>query len=141
MAVRYEAINLAQGFPNFPAPQSVKEAACRAIQDDINQYAITWGSPNFRRAIAEKYCRFYGWEIDPEREITVACGATECMVSSILALVDPGDRVVIFEPFYENYGPDSIIAGAAPVFCSLASGTPLVRQFRGTGRKATESGK
>ena len=119
LAAQYDAINLAQGFPNFPAPQSVKDAACRAIQDDVNQYAITWGAPNFRQAIAEKYGRFYGWEVDPEREITVACGATECMVSSILALVDPGDRVLIFEPFYENYGPDIIIAGACPVFVPL----------------------
>ena len=119
LAAQYDAINLAQGFPNFPAPQAVKDAACQAIQDDVNQYAITWGAPNFRRVIADKYGRFYDWEVDPEREITVACGATECMVASILALVDPGDRVVIFEPFYENYGPDSIIAGARPVFVPL----------------------
>ena len=85
----------------------------------MNQYAITWGSPRFRGAIAEKYRRFHDWEVDPEREITVACGATECMIASMLALVDPGERVLVFEPFYENYGPDSIIANATPVYAPL----------------------
>ena len=119
LAIQYDAINLAQGFPNFPAPQEIKNAACQAIQDDVNQYAITWGAAGFRQAITEKYKEFYDWEIDPEREITVACGATECMISSILALVNPGDQVLVFEPFYENYGPDAIIAGASPVYVSL----------------------
>ena len=119
LALDHDAINLAQGFPNFPAPQSIKDAACQAIQDDINQYAITWGAPGLRRAVAEKYKAFYDWEIDPEREITVACGSTESMISSILGLVDPGDRVLVFEPFYENYGPDATIAGASPVYVPL----------------------
>lgn len=119
LAAQYNAINLAQGFPNFPAPQIIKDAACEAIQKDINQYSITWGSPALRQAIAHKYKDFYNWEINPEKEITVACGSTECMISSILALVNPGERVVVFEPFYENYGPDAIIAGASPVFVPL----------------------
>lgn len=119
LAAQYNAINLAQGFPNFPAPQIIKDAACEAIQKDINQYSITWGSPTLRQAIAHKYKDFYNWEINPEKEITVACGSTECMISSILALVNPGERVVVFEPFYENYGPDAIIAGASPVFVPL----------------------
>lgn len=119
LAFQYDAINLAQGFPNFPAPEEIKDAACQAIQEDINQYAITWGAPGFRRAISDKYKAIYDWEIDPEREITVACGSTECMISSILALVDPGDQILVFEPFYENYGPDAIIAGASPVYVSL----------------------
>ena len=119
LAIRYDAINLAQGFPNFPAPQEIKNAACQAIQADINQYAITWGAPGFRQAIAEKYKEFYDWEINPDKEITVACGATECMISSMLAVVNPGERVIVFEPFYENYGPDAIIAGASPVYVSL----------------------
>jgi aminotransferase len=119
LALDNNAINLAQGFPNFPAPQSIKDAACQAIQDDINQYAITWGAPGFRAAVAEKYRTFYDWEIDPEREITVACGSTESMISSILGLVNPGDRVIVFEPFYENYGPDAVIAGASPVYVPL----------------------
>lgn len=119
LANRHNAINLAQGFPNFPAPDFLKEAACRAIQNDINQYAITWGSPRLRRAISEKYLRQYAFEADPDREITVCCGATECMIATILALVDPGGRVAVFEPFYENYGPDAIIAGAAPTYFQL----------------------
>ena len=119
LAFQHDAINLAQGFPNFPAPQEIKSAACQAIQDDVNQYAITWGAPGFRQAITEKYREFYDWEIDPERELTVACGSTECMISSMLALVNPGDQVLVFEPFYENYGPDAIIAGASAVHVSL----------------------
>lgn len=119
LAAQHQAVNLAQGFPNFPAPAALKDAACRAIQADINQYAITWGAANLRQNIAKKYARTYGFEIDPEREITVACGATECMIASLLALLDPGERVLVFEPFYENYGPDAVISGAAPVFFPL----------------------
>lgn len=119
LADRHNAINLAQGFPDFPAPSFIKDAAHRAIAAEFNQYAVTWGSPRFREAIARKYDRHYGWTVDPEQEITVCCGATESMVSSILALIDPGEQVVVFEPFYENYGPDTIIAGALPVFVPL----------------------
>ena len=113
------AVNLAQGFPDFPAPQEIKDAGCRAIASDVNQYAITWGAPALRSAIAAKHLRCYGMDVDPEREITVTCGATEAMIASILAIVDPGDEVVVFEPFYENYGPDAILAGAVPRFVSL----------------------
>ena len=116
VANEHGALNLAQGFPDFPAPDVLKAAAAEAIHADINQYAITWGSPRLRKALAEKYRRFYGMEVDTEREITVTCGATEAMVSAMLALVDPGDEVVIMEPFYENYGPDAILCGAVPVF-------------------------
>jgi aminotransferase len=119
LANQYEAINLAQGFPDFPMPAPMKEAACAAIRGDINQYAITWGSPALRLAIAEKYRRWYEMEVDPEKEITVTCGATEAMASAFLALFDPGDEVVILEPFYENYGPDAILAAASPVFVPL----------------------
>src|SRR5690606_1580608 len=101
------AINLAQGFPGFPAPDAIKEAACEAIRADVNQYAITWGSPRLRRAIAAKYARFYGMEVDEAREVTVTCGATEAAAAALLSIVDPGDEVIIFEPFYENYGPDA----------------------------------
>jgi aspartate/methionine/tyrosine aminotransferase len=110
------AINLAQGFPDFPMPEPMKDAACAAIHGDINQYAITWGTPALRIAIAAKYRRWYDMEIDPEREITVTCGATEAMAAVFMALINPGDEVIIFEPFYENYGPDAILAGAKPVF-------------------------
>jgi len=116
---QHEAVNLAQGFPDFPAPQEIKDAACRAIASDVNQYAITWGAPSLRAAIAQKQRRCYGMDVDPEREIAVTCGATEAMIASILAIVDPGDEVVVFEPFYENYGPDAILAGAVPRFVSL----------------------
>ncbi len=119
LAAQYQAVNLAQGFPDFAAPDFIKEAACAAIRQDINQYAVTWGSPRLRAAIAEKYRRFYNWPLDPDREITVCCGATEGMIASILALVNPGERVVLFEPFYENYGPDTIIAGAKPELVPL----------------------
>ncbi|MDP9179226.1 MAG: aminotransferase class I/II-fold pyridoxal phosphate-dependent enzyme, partial [Gemmatimonadota bacterium] len=119
VANQHGAINLAQGFPDFPMPQPMKDAACAAIQGDINQYAITWGTPALRLAIAAKYRKWYGMEINPEREITVTCGATEAMAAVFLALVDPGEEVIVFEPFYENYGPDAILAGATPVFVPL----------------------
>lgn len=119
LAMEHGAINLAQGFPDFAAPVEVKEAAVRAIRADINQYAITWGAREFREAIAERFRKDSGLAVDPEREITVCCGATETMIASLLAVVDPGDEVVIFEPFYENYGPDTIICGAVPRFVRL----------------------
>ena len=119
LAMEHGAVNLAQGFPDFPAPAEVKEAAVRAIRADVNQYAITWGAREFRRAIAERFERDSGVAIDPEREITVCCGSTEAMIASLLAVVNPGEEVVIFEPFYENYGPDSIICGAVPRFVKL----------------------
>lgn len=112
-------VNLAQGFPDFAAPAAMKEAACRAIDADINQYAITWGSKSLRNAISAKTEHFTGFRPDPEREITVACGATESMMAAVLAVVDPGDEVVVFEPFYENYGPDAILSGAVPRHVTL----------------------
>ncbi len=113
------AVNLAQGFPDFPAPAELKEAAKRAIDEDYNQYAITHGSPNFRKAIAEKARSYNKIEADPDRNITVTCGATEAMIATLLAVVNPGDEVIIFEPFYENYGPDVIISGASPKYVTL----------------------
>ena len=125
LAREYNSINLAQGFPNFPAPDLLKDAAARAIHADINQYAITWGARSLREALARKYHAWYGMETDPEREITVTCGATEGMISALLALVNPGDEVIVFEPFYENYGPDTILADARPVYVPLVPGAPL----------------
>ncbi|MCC7196183.1 MAG: aminotransferase class I/II-fold pyridoxal phosphate-dependent enzyme [Gemmatimonadaceae bacterium] len=119
VANEYGAVNLSQGFPDFPMTASMKEAAVEAIRNDINQYAITWGSRKLREAIAGKYRRRYEMEVDPEREITVACGGTEAMASVFLALFDPGDEVIIFEPFYENYGPDAVLCDARPVFVPL----------------------
>ncbi len=119
LAVRHQAVNLAQGFPDFPAPEELKEAARAAIAADYNQYAITWGAKRFRDAIAAKYERWYAMNVDPEREITVVCGATEGMVAALLSVINPGDEVVIFEPFYENYGPDAELCGAVPRFVKL----------------------
>jgi aspartate/methionine/tyrosine aminotransferase len=119
LAMQHDAINLAQGFPDFAAPTQVKDAARRAIEADINQYSVTWGAPAFRRAIADKYARFYGMTVDPERQICVTCGSTEAMIAALLGVIDPGDEVVVFEPFYENYGPDAIIAGAIPRYVAL----------------------
>lgn len=119
LAMQYNAVNLAQGFPDFEAPKEIKTAAKKAIDDDINQYAITWGAKSFRDAVAEKTERTLGLAVDPEREITVCCGATECMMSAMLAIINPGDEVIIFEPFYENYGPDVIISDATPRFVKL----------------------
>lgn len=112
-------VNLAQGFPDFSAPQAMKDAACQAIQADINQYAITWGSKSLRNAIAAKTAHWTSLQPDPEREITVCCGATESMMAAMLAVVDPGDEVIVFEPFYENYGPDAVLSGAVPRFVTL----------------------
>jgi len=125
LANEHGAINLAQGFPNFPAPAVLKDAAARAIHDDVNQYAITWGAKRLRDALAAKYASWYGLTVNPETELTVTCGATEAMASALLALVDPGDEVVVFEPFYENYGPDAILCGGAPVYVPLRAGEPL----------------
>jgi len=115
----HNGINLAQGFPNFPAPAALKDAAKRAIDADVNQYAITWGSKSLRDALAKTYADLYGMQVDPETMLTVTCGATEAMISTLLAIVDPGDEVIVLEPFYENYGPDADIAGAKPVFVPL----------------------
>ena len=114
-------VNLAQGFPDFPCPPELKAAAKAAIDGDVNQYAITWGHKDTRAAIARKFGRWFGgFEVDPEREVTVCCGATETMIATFLAIVDPGDEVIVFEPFYENYGPDAILSGATPIFVRLA---------------------
>ncbi|OUL21036.1 aminotransferase class I/II-fold pyridoxal phosphate-dependent enzyme [Nostoc sp. 106C] len=119
VALQYGAVNLAQGFPDFPCPPELKRAACEAIEQDINQYAITWGDKAFRHAIADKVKWYLGLNIDPERQITVTCGSTEAMAAVMLATLNPGDEVIIFEPYYENYGPDVILASATPRYISL----------------------
>ena len=119
VAAKHQAVNLAQGFPDFPAPSEIKEAACRAIMNNHNQYAITWGTKNLRNAIVAKVKREYGVTFDPETNLTVCCGATEGMIASLMATVNPGEEVIVFEPFYENYGPDAILCGATPRFVSL----------------------
>jgi len=119
LAFQHGALNLAQGFPYFAAPAALKQAAAEAIAADVNQYSITWGAKPFRDAIAAKYRRTYGLDFDPEREITVCCGATEGMIACCLALLNPGDEVVLFEPFYENYNPDTQLCGATPRYVTL----------------------
>jgi aminotransferase len=116
---RHGGVNLAQGFPDFPAPDPIKQEAARAVLADVNQYAITWGAKRLRDALAAKTRRTAGLDYDPESEITVCCGSTECMASTLLALVNPGEEVIVFEPFYENYGPDAILCGAVPRFVRL----------------------
>ncbi|MBA2339659.1 MAG: aminotransferase class I/II-fold pyridoxal phosphate-dependent enzyme [Pyrinomonadaceae bacterium] len=118
-ALKHGAVNLSQGFPDFAAPENIKRAAQEAIEADINQYAITWGAPDFRRAIAEKTKWYLGLDVDPETEITVTCGSTEAMIAAMMATVDRGEEVVIFEPFYENYAPDAILSDARPRYVSL----------------------
>ena len=118
-AMLHGAINLSQGFPDFPAPAAVKLAAQEAVAGDVNQYAITWGAKKLRQAIARQMGVWQGIKVDPETQVTVCCGATEAMISTLLALCNPGDEVVIFEPFYENYGPDAVLSGARPRFVKL----------------------
>jgi aspartate/methionine/tyrosine aminotransferase len=119
LALKHNAVNLSQGFPDFAAPAEIKEAARQAIADDINQYAITWGAKALRDAIVEKFERTQGLRVDPEREITICCGSTEAMMASMMAIINPGDEIVVFEPFYENYGPDAILSGATPRFVKM----------------------
>lgn len=118
-AMLYGAVNLAQGFPDFPAPAEIKQAAQNAVAADVNQYAITWGAKNLLNAIARQMKIWQKIEVDPEKEVTVCCGSTEAMISTLFAVCNAGDEVVIFEPFYENYGPDSILSGAKPKFVKL----------------------
>src|SRR5215470_7732474 len=119
LAMKHGAVNLSQGFPDFAAPEEIKEAARQAIADDINQYAITWGAKPLRDAVVEKFAHTQGVRYDPEREITVCCGSTEAMMAAMMAIINPGDEIVVFEPFYENYGPDAILSGASPRFVKL----------------------
>ena len=116
---QHGAVNLSQGFPDFPAPLAVKAAACEAIEADINQYAVTWGARPLREAIAREFERRYGVPVEADAQVTVCCGSTEAMITTLLATVDPGDEVIVFEPFYENYGPDTILSGAVPRYVTL----------------------
>jgi aminotransferase len=120
LALNHDAINLAQGFPDFPCPPELKAAACDAVKDDINQYAITWGAKDLREALAKRVKTFNGMDFNPETGITVTCGSTEAMMASMLSIIQPGDEVIVPEPFYENYGPDAEISGAIPKFVPLA---------------------
>ena len=118
-AMLHNAVNLAQGFPDFPAPAEIKKAAQDAVAADVNQYAITWGAKSLRNAIAQQMATWHGVKVDPEKQVTVCCGSTEAMISTLLAVCNAGDEVVVFEPYYENYGPDSVLSGAKPRFVKL----------------------
>ena len=126
----YGGVNLSQGFPDFPAPSAIKEAACAAINADVNQYAVTWGARPLREAVAREFSRRYGVRVVADEQVTVCCGSTEAMMSTMLAIIDPGDEVVIFEPFYENYGPDAILSGATPRYVTLREPDPSARPAR-----------
>jgi aminotransferase len=119
LALQHNAINLAQGFPDFPCPAELKAAACKAVNEDYNQYAITWGAQDLRTALAARVKQYNGMAFDPETEVTVTCGSTEAMMASMLAVIQPGDEVIVPEPFYENYGPDAQISGAVPRYIQL----------------------
>src|SRR5678815_4493078 len=118
-ALKHGAVNLSQGFPDFAAPDDIKQKAMEAIANDVNQYAITWGAKDFRDAITRKTKWHLGLDIDPETEITVTCGSTEGMIAAMMATVDPGEEVIVFEPFYENYAPDAILSDARPRYVPL----------------------
>ncbi len=119
LCLKHNAINLSQGTPAYQPPDEVKHAAIKAIQEGYNQYSITWGAPTFREAIAQKMTIFNNIPTDAAKNVTVTCGSTEGMLSTLLAIINPGDEVIIFEPYYENYGPDTIISGAKPVYVAL----------------------
>lgn len=119
LAYTHGAINMAQGYPDFAAPEDIKEAAVKAIRDDHNQYSITWGTREMRAAVAEKVARFNRIHAEPDTGVTICCGGTEAMISALLAIVNPGDEIIIFEPFYENYGPDAIMSGAVRRYVTL----------------------
>ena len=119
IANQHGAVNLSQGFPDFDPPQELKEALAKVATGSIHQYAVTWGAPNFRTALAKKQSRFMGFEIDPETQIAVTCGSTEAMIAAMLTVCNPGDKVIVFSPFYENYTADTILSGASPIYVHL----------------------
>ncbi|MCI5791703.1 MAG: aminotransferase class I/II-fold pyridoxal phosphate-dependent enzyme [Lachnospiraceae bacterium] len=119
IALKYGAVNLSQGFPDFDPPKEILEALKKTADENVHQYAITWGAPNLRKAIAEKQSRLMGFDIDPDSEIVVTCGSTEAMMATMMSIINPGDKVAIFSPFYENYGADTILSGAEPIYVPL----------------------
>ena len=119
IALKYGAVNLSQGFPDFDPPKEILEALKKTADENVHQYAITWGAPNLRKAIAEKQSRLMGFDIDPDGEIVVTCGSTEAMMATMMSIINPGDKVAIFSPFYENYGADTVLSGAEPIYVPL----------------------
>lgn len=119
ISLRYGAVNLSQGFPDFEPPREILDRLAQVAHEDFHQYSVTWGAQNFREALAEKQSRYMGFEIDPDTEIVATCGSTEAMMAAMMTVTDPGDRVVIFSPFYENYSADTILCGAEPIYVPL----------------------
>ena len=119
ISLKYGAVNLSQGFPDFDPPKEILDRLAEVAHEDFHQYSITWGAQNFRRALAEKQSRLMGFSIDPETEIVVTCGSTEAMMAAMMTVTNPGDKVIIFSPFYENYGADTILSGAEPIYVPL----------------------
>ena len=119
ISLQYQAVNLSQGFPDFDPPKEILDRLAEVAHENYHQYSITWGAKNFRDALAEKQSRLMGFPIDPETDIVVTCGSTEAMMTAMMTVVNPGDRVIVFSPFYENYGADAILSGAEPIFVPL----------------------
>ena len=119
VSLQYGAVNLSQGFPDFEPPKEILDRLAEVAHEDFHQYAITWGAQNFRQALAEKQSRLMGRTIDPNGEIVVTCGSTEAMMAAMMTVADPGDKVIVFSPFYENYGADTILSGAEPIYVPL----------------------
>jgi len=125
VSLQYGAVNLSQGFPDFDPPKEILDRLAEVSHEDFHQYSITWGAKNFREALAEKQSRLMGFSIDPEREIVVTCGSTEAMMAAMMTVTNPGDKVAVFSPFYENYGADAILSGAEPIYVPLRRSFPL----------------
>lgn len=119
VSLQYGAVNLSQGFPDFDPPKEILDRLAEVAHEDYHQYSITWGAQNFREALAEKQSKFMGRSIDPNSEIVVTCGSTEAMMAAMMTVTDPGDKVIVFSPFYENYGADAILSGAQPIYVPL----------------------
>ena len=119
ISLKYNAVNLSQGFPDFDPPRAILERLAQVSKENVHQYSITWGAQNFREALARKQRRFMGFDIDPNREVVVTCGSTEAMMAAMMSVVNPGEKVVVFSPFYENYGADAILSGAEPIYVPL----------------------
>ena len=120
VSLQYGAVNLSQGFPDFDPPKEILDRLAEVAHEDYHQYSITWGAQNFREALAEKQSKFMGRRIDPNSEIVVTCGSTEAMMAAMMTVTDPGDKVIVFSPFYENYGADAILSGAQPIYVPLS---------------------
>ena len=134
VSLKYGAVNLSQGFPDFDPPQAILDRLAQVAREGPHQYSVTWGAQNFREALARKQSRYMGRTIDPDREIVATCGSTEAMMCAMMTVADPGDKVIVFSPFYENYGADTILSGAEPIYVPLHPARLHLRRGRAGGR-------